>query len=48
MQLHEENLLMASDFSQLGDFDVQLRLPEGLKLPGDKAKLFLKIRIRRK
>jgi len=48
VQLHEENLLMTSDFSQLGDFDVQLRLPEGLKLPGDKAKLFLKIRIRRK
>lgn len=48
MVLQGENLVMESDFSQLGDFDVLLRLPEGLKLPGDKSKLFLKLRIRRK
>jgi hypothetical protein len=48
VELQGENLVMESDFSQLGDFDVLLCLPEGLKLPGDKAKLFLKLRIRRK
>lgn len=47
MDLHENNLLMASDFSQLVDFDVQLCLPKGLKLHGDKVKLFLKIHIQR-
>jgi len=48
VELQGENLVMESNFSQLGDIDVLLRLPEGLKLPGDKAKLFLKLRIRRK
>lgn len=48
VDLHEENLVMESDFSQLGDFDVLLQLPDGLRLPGDKSRMFLKIRIRRK
>jgi len=48
VELHEDNLVLESAFSEVGDFDVLLRLPEGLRLPGDKAKMFLKIRIRRK
>ncbi|KAG0558930.1 hypothetical protein M758_10G062200 [Ceratodon purpureus] len=48
VELHEENMVLESAFSEVGDYDVLLRLPEGLKLPGDKAKMFLKIRIRRK
>lgn len=48
VDLHEDNLVMETAFSEIGEYDVLLRLPEGLRLPGDKAKMFLKIRIRRK
>jgi hypothetical protein len=45
VELQEENLVLESAFSEVGDYDVLLRLPEGLRLRGDKAKIFLKIRI---
>ena len=48
VELQEENLVLESAFSEVGEYDVLLRLPEGLRLPGDKARMFLKIRIRRK
>lgn len=48
VELQEENMVLESAFSEIGDYDVLLRLPEGLRLPGDKAKMYLKIRIRRK
>ncbi|KAJ7525785.1 hypothetical protein O6H91_17G066400 [Diphasiastrum complanatum] len=48
VQLQDTNIAHESDFSTLGEFQVPLRLPKNLVLPGSRERLFLKLRIRRK
>lgn len=47
VQIHHVNLELASPLSTLGDYEIPIRLPKTVKIPGGKAKLFLKIRVRR-
>jgi hypothetical protein len=50
VDLQEGNIQLDAAFSTVGDFEVPILLPAGLKfkLPGDKKRLLLKVRIRRK
>jgi len=50
VDLQEGNIQLDAAFSTVGDFEVPILLPAGLKfkLPGDKKRLLLRVRIRRK
>lgn len=48
VELAASNIILPEDFNKLGEFEVELRFPKGLAMPGGREKLFLKLRIRRK
>ncbi|KAL3687272.1 hypothetical protein R1sor_013581 [Riccia sorocarpa] len=48
IELAAANIVLPEDLSKLGEFDVELRFPPGLTMPGGREKLYLKIRVRRK
>eukprot|EP00850_Spirogloea_muscicola_P012395 SM000080S22910 [mRNA] locus=s80:67313:69092:+ [translate_table: standard] len=48
VQLQESNLIMAGHLTTLGDFELPLIFPPELTLPGGKAQIHLKVRVRRK
>ncbi|KAL3687225.1 hypothetical protein R1sor_013534 [Riccia sorocarpa] len=45
IELAAANIVLPEDLSKLGEFDVELRFPPGLTMPGGREKLFLKIRV---
>ncbi|KAG6550827.1 hypothetical protein Mapa_007623 [Marchantia paleacea] len=48
VELAASNIILSEDLNKLGEFEVELRFPKGLTMPGGREKLFLKLRIRRK
>ncbi|KAH7314805.1 hypothetical protein KP509_21G021200 [Ceratopteris richardii] len=47
IQLEEINLEMTSVIDALGEYEIPLRLPRSVQIPGGKAKIFLKVKVRR-
>lgn len=48
IELAEANIDMPSDFTTIGDYEVTLRFPRGVKLPGEKEQIRLDVHLRRK
>lgn len=47
VQLQKINIELMSPLSALGEYEVPIRLPKTVQIPGGRAKIFLKVRIRR-
>ena len=47
IQLQEINLEMSSYITALGEYEIPIRLPKTVQIPGGKAKIFLKVKVRR-
>ncbi|KAL2614232.1 hypothetical protein R1flu_025924 [Riccia fluitans] len=48
IELAAANIVLPEDLNKLGEFEVELRFPPGLTMPGGREKLYLKVRVRRK
>ncbi|KAI5065763.1 hypothetical protein GOP47_0018387 [Adiantum capillus-veneris] len=47
VQIEEINLEMTSMLQTLGDYEIPMRLPKTVQVPGGKAKILLKVKVRR-
>lgn len=47
LQIQEINLEMSSFIQTLGEYEIPIRLPKTVQIPGGKAKIFLKVKVRR-
>lgn len=47
IQIEEINLEMSSFLQTLGEYEIPIRLPKSVQIPGGKAKVFLKVKVRR-
>ncbi|MCO5584026.1 hypothetical protein L7F22_037946 [Adiantum nelumboides] len=47
IQIEEINLEMTSVLQALGEYEIPMRLPRTVQIPGGKAKIFLKVKVRR-
>eukprot|EP00250_Pteridium_aquilinum_P003053 c13387_g1_i1 orf=445-1125(-) len=47
IQIEEINLEMSSFLQTLGEYEIPIRLPKTVQIPGGKVKVFLKVKVRR-
>lgn len=47
LQIEEINVEMSSFLQTLGEYEIPIRLPKSVQIPGGKPKLFLKVKVRR-
>ncbi|MCO5575342.1 hypothetical protein L7F22_029142 [Adiantum nelumboides] len=47
IQIEEINLEMTSVLQALGEYEIPMQLPRTVQIPGGKAKIFLKVKVRR-
>ena len=47
IELGSGNLVMSQTMDAIGDYEVPLRVPRGVELPGEKEQIILNVRLRR-
>ena len=47
IELGLKNLVMLQSMDVIGDYEVPLRVPQGVELPGEKERIMLNVRLRR-
>lgn len=48
IKLSDANVLMEDPFTSIGEYEVPLKFPKGVVLPGGKEEVRLRVKIRRK